>query len=64
MTDYRKPEDFFLLFMYFIQYCFICRPSDAGIEPSQTIEGTHKMVDKEFVYIQNYTYLRLHIKSN
>jgi hypothetical protein len=55
--------------MYFIQLCFICRldftvSEDAGIEPRQTLEGTNKMEDKEIVYIQNYTYLRLHIKNN
>ncbi len=61
---------FLLIFMYFIQLCFICRSSDftvsedAGIEPRQTLEGTNKMEGKEIVYIQNYTYLRLHIKNN
>ncbi len=35
----EKKEDVFDFFMYFIQHCFICRPSisnvseDAGIEP-------------------------------
>ncbi len=38
-TDKKKADFFWVLFEYFFQHCFICRPSDytvsedAGIEP-------------------------------
>jgi hypothetical protein len=56
---------FFFFFMYFIQHCFICRPSDctvsedAGIEPRTVIRNTSFLSYRTYVPV---SYIRISVR--